>query len=126
MFTHRKSALHSSPFPLPERIPAPRPSLLFPSLLSPLQFFPHIYARTVSGENDHDPWCIYNNHHLQLFSSCMFLAGAVAAPLAGHVTRALGRKVIWICGGGAARPDASSHGVLRCCSRRALWVFSMQ
>ncbi|GAB4817109.1 hypothetical protein N2152v2_004155 [Parachlorella kessleri] len=55
-------------------------------------FFPDILERTTTSAQDSDPWCVYNNHSLQLFSSCMFLAGAFAAIPAGHITRVLGRK----------------------------------
>lgn len=54
----------------------------------------------------------YNNHHLQLFSSCMFLAGAVMAVPAGHITRAVGRKVRTA----AATSRAAHH------SKRACWL----
>ncbi|GAB4813246.1 hypothetical protein N2152v2_000292, partial [Parachlorella kessleri] len=60
------------------------------------KFFPEIYDRTVAGEGDVNPYCVYNNHQLQLFSSSMFLSGAIMAIPAGHITRACGRKITMI------------------------------
>ena len=57
------------------------------------EFFPDIYARTASGAGDDDPWCKFHDHRLQLFSSVMFLSGAVVALPAGYAARAYGRKV---------------------------------
>jgi MFS family permease len=62
------------------------------------QFFPDIYAKTISGERQ-DPYCKFHDMRLQLFSAVMFLSGAVIALPAGHAARMFGRKVTMLVSG---------------------------
>ena len=52
------------------------------------RFFPH----TLSLPETASPWCKFDDHLLQLFTSCLFLAGAVAAMAGSWTSRRYGRK----------------------------------
>ena len=59
------------------------------------KFFPDVYARSEappSGESD--PYCVYNDVYLQLFSSSLFLAGMFITLPASYVCRRYGRKPV--------------------------------
>ena len=72
-------------------------------------FFPEIYEHTTRQHQGGDPYCIYADHRLQLYSASMFLSGAVCALPAGYITRALGRKVSEGGPPGCARIHARIH-----------------
>ncbi|PSC76169.1 H(+) hexose cotransporter 2 [Micractinium conductrix] len=63
------------------------------------QFFPEIYARSISGAPEVDPYCKFHDTRLQLFSAIMFLSGAVVAVPAGAAARMFGRKVSMLSSG---------------------------
>lgn len=63
------------------------------------QFFPDIYARTVSGMGDTNAYCKFHDMRLQLFSAIMFLSGAVVAVPAGYAARVFGRKISMLVSG---------------------------
>lgn len=46
-----------------------------------------------------DPWCKFNDHMLQLFTSCLFLAGGFAAIVGSWTCRRYGRKATMMAGG---------------------------
>ncbi|KAF6250807.1 sugar carrier protein A [Scenedesmus sp. NREL 46B-D3] len=46
-----------------------------------------------------DPFCKYNDTMLQLFTSCLFLSGAVAAMVGAYTCRRFGRKATMVAGG---------------------------
>lgn len=48
-----------------------------------------------------DPWCKFNDHMLQLFTSCLFLAGGFAAIVGSWTCRRYGRKATMMAGGAA-------------------------
>jgi MFS family permease len=52
------------------------------------RFFPDTLTLPESSSN----WCIFDNHLLQLFTSCLFLAGAAAAMGGSWTSRRYGRK----------------------------------
>jgi sugar porter (SP) family MFS transporter len=46
-----------------------------------------------------DPWCKFNDHMLQLFTSCLFLAGGFAALVGSWTCKRFGRKATMMAGG---------------------------
>jgi MFS transporter, SP family, sugar:H+ symporter len=63
------------------------------------KFFPDVYARTELGEENTNPYCTYNDHVLQLFTSSLFLAGLFISFPASFITRKKGRKVTMVFAG---------------------------
>lgn len=57
------------------------------------RFFAHGHAP------DTDPFCKYNDHMIQLFTSCLFLAGAAAAMVGSCTCKHYGRKATMVAGG---------------------------
>ena len=59
------------------------------------KFFPEVQLqhdqterdRAAGGTRDSNPYCQYDNQALQWFTSCLFVAGVVAALPAGWCTR---------------------------------------
>jgi MFS family permease len=51
------------------------------------------------GHGNTDPFCKYDDHILQLFTSCLFLAGAVAAIIGSWTCKRYGRKATMMAGG---------------------------
>jgi MFS family permease len=45
------------------------------------------------------PYCKYDDHIVQLFVSCLFIAGAVGAVIASHTSTAYGRRITLMWGG---------------------------
>jgi hypothetical protein len=45
-----------------------------------------------------DPFCKFDDHMLQLFTSCLFLAGAVAAMIGSWTCKRYGRKATMVAG----------------------------
>lgn len=48
-----------------------------------------------------DPWCKFNDHMLQLFTSCLFLAGGVAAIVGSWTCKrwvGTAGRLYWACG----------------------------
>lgn len=60
------------------------------------KFFPDVYEAEQAGVGNTSPYCTYNSHSLQFFTSALFLAGMVTSPFASIVTRMLGRKLAMI------------------------------
>lgn len=60
-------------------------------------FFPEMLE--THGNADTDPFCKYNDHILQLFTSCLFLAGMVAAMYGSYTCKRYGRKATMMAGG---------------------------
>jgi hypothetical protein len=60
-------------------------------------FFPHMLNESTST----DPFCKFDDHLLQLFTSCLFLAGAVAAVIGSVTCKRYGRKATMVAGEGA-------------------------
>ena len=58
-------------------------------------FFPHM----LEGVESTDPFCKYDDHMLQLFTSSLFLAGAVAAMVGSYTCKRYGRKATMAAGG---------------------------
>ncbi|KAK9919065.1 hypothetical protein WJX75_009114 [Coccomyxa subellipsoidea] len=56
------------------------------------KFFPDVYAHVQSHDEGNNAYCKYNNQGLQLFTSCLFIAGMVGGLIGGYTTRALGRR----------------------------------
>eukprot|EP00775_Hariotina_reticulata_P001911 gene1911-2244_t len=52
-----------------------------------------------SHDGGNDPFCKYDDHLLQLFTSCLFLAGAVAAIVGSYTCRRFGRRPTMMAGG---------------------------
>lgn len=59
-------------------------------------FAARFFAHHVAGD---DPFCKYNDQMLQLFTSCLFLSGAVAAMVGSYTCKRYGRKATMIAGG---------------------------
>jgi MFS family permease len=58
--------------------------------------FVSLALQHVSGD---DAFCKYNDVLLQLFTSCLFLSGLVAALVGSYTCRRFGRKATMIAGG---------------------------
>jgi len=58
-------------------------------------FFPHMLNEDNTSS---DPFCKYDDHLLQLFTSCLFLAGAVAAIIGSWTCKRFGRKATMMAG----------------------------
>lgn len=59
------------------------------------QFFPDL----LNPPADSSAYCKYNDHTLQVFTSSLYLAGAVAAIIGGYTCNKLGRRVTMMAGG---------------------------
>ena len=55
----------------------------------------------LTGEQSTDPFCKFDDHMLQLFTSSLFLAGAVAAMVGSYTCKRFGRKSTMAAGGAA-------------------------
>ncbi|KAI3425243.1 hypothetical protein D9Q98_009011 [Chlorella vulgaris] len=66
-----------------------------------IKFFPGVYEEKNSPENLNNlsPYCVFDDQLLALFTSSLFIAGMVAAPVASYFTRRFGRKVTMLIGG---------------------------
>eukprot|EP00252_Welwitschia_mirabilis_P001816 TRINITY_DN1174_c0_g1_i3.p1 TRINITY_DN1174_c0_g1~~TRINITY_DN1174_c0_g1_i3.p1 ORF type:complete len:390 (+),score=-11.57 TRINITY_DN1174_c0_g1_i3:678-1847(+) len=62
------------------------------------KFFPEVY-RTKHSQSKESNYCKYDNQHLAMFTSSLYLAGLVASLGASPVTRNFGRKITIITGG---------------------------
>ncbi len=51
------------------------------------KFFPDVYAHVKSKDEGNNAYCKYNNQGLQLFTSCLFIAGMVGGLIGGYTTR---------------------------------------
>lgn len=51
------------------------------------KFFPDVYAHVQSPDDGSNAYCKYNNQGLQLFTSCLFIAGMVGGLIGGYTTR---------------------------------------
>ena len=63
------------------------------------KFFPDTYAKKQAAADDYNPYCVFDDQILALFTSSLFLAGMVMAPIASVTTRKLGRKFTMLMGG---------------------------
>ncbi|XP_047180764.1 sugar transport protein 13-like [Vigna umbellata] len=63
------------------------------------EFFPEVYIRTVEEKELESNYCKYDNEKLQLFTSCLYLAGLTATFLASHITRKQGRRATMLIAG---------------------------
>ncbi|PSC74048.1 H(+) hexose cotransporter 2 isoform B [Micractinium conductrix] len=63
------------------------------------EFFPSVYESKQADVDNHSPYCTFNDQGLALFTSSLFLAGMLCAPVASVVTRKKGRKVTMLCAG---------------------------
>ncbi|KAH1190959.1 Sugar transport protein 13 [Glycine max] len=63
------------------------------------EFFPEVYRKTVEEEELDSNYCKYDNEKLQLFTSCLYLAGLMATFLASHITRRQGRRATMLISG---------------------------
>jgi MFS family permease len=61
-------------------------------------FFPHMAAHAASAKAS-DPFCKYDDHMLQLFTSSLFLAAAIAAMFGSWTCNKYGRKATMVAGG---------------------------
>lgn len=74
-----------------------------------------------------DPWCKFNDHMLQLFTSCLFLAGGVAAMVGSWTCKRYGRKATMMAGGacfliGTALVTFAMHMVMLVLGRIVLGI----
>jgi MFS transporter, SP family, sugar:H+ symporter len=91
------------------------------------KFFPGVFCRVYDcskpiPENflneESDPYCKYEDHMLQLFTSSLFLAGMVSSIVAGWVTRRAGRRAtmaaagVMFCAGAALTAGAQAVSML--------------
>ncbi|XBH79086.1 hypothetical protein VPH35_105143 [Triticum aestivum] len=60
-------------------------------------FFPEILRKMSNAKQD--TYCIFDSQLLNTFVSSFYLAGMLASPIAGHLTRTLGRKNSMLIGG---------------------------
>ncbi len=51
------------------------------------KFFPDVYAHVQSPDDGSNAYCKYNNQGLQLFTSCLFIAGMIGGLIGGYTTR---------------------------------------
>jgi len=63
------------------------------------EFFPKVYRKTVEEEELDSNYCKYDNEKLQLFTSCLYLAGLIATFFASHITRRQGRRATMLISG---------------------------
>ncbi|KAK7391043.1 hypothetical protein VNO78_19349 [Psophocarpus tetragonolobus] len=63
------------------------------------EFFPEVYRKTVEEKEVESNYCKYDNEKLQLFTSCLYLAGLTATLFASHVTRRQGRRATMLMAG---------------------------
>lgn len=63
------------------------------------EFFPEVYKKTVEEKELDSNYCKYNNEKLQLFTSCLYLAGLTATLFASHVTQRQGRRATMLIAG---------------------------
>jgi len=63
------------------------------------EFFPEVYRKTVEEKVVDSNYCKYDNEKLQLFTSCLYLAGLTATFLASHITRKQGRRATMLIAG---------------------------
>lgn len=63
------------------------------------EFFPEVYRKTVEEEELDSNYCKYDNEKLQLFTSCLYLAGLIATFFASHITRRQGRRATMLISG---------------------------
>ncbi|CAJ1977235.1 unnamed protein product [Sphenostylis stenocarpa] len=64
------------------------------------EFFPEVYRKTVEEkEVASNNYCKYDNEKLQLFTSCLYLAGLIATFLASDITRKQGRRATMLIAG---------------------------
>ncbi|PSC76673.1 H(+) hexose cotransporter 2 [Micractinium conductrix] len=64
-----------------------------------LKFFPEVYERHHGPEaQTTDPYCVYDDQNLQIFTSSLFLAGLFASLFAAKITQTFGRKITMTVG----------------------------
>ncbi|KAK7280151.1 hypothetical protein RJT34_25213 [Clitoria ternatea] len=63
------------------------------------KFFPEVYRRTVEKKELESNYCKYDNEKLQLFTSCLYIAGLTATLFASYSTRRVGRRVTMMIAG---------------------------
>ena len=71
------------------------------------------------------PYCKYDDHIVQLFVSCLFIAGAVGAVIGSHTSTAHGRRVTLMWGGicffiGSILQATAVHVAMLICGRLCL------
>lgn len=74
-----------------------------------------LFLSILQHSSGSDPWCKFNDHMLQLFTSCLFLAGGVAAIVGswtckrwvGTAGACAGRVAGWLAGWHAGLPHSS-------------------
>lgn len=64
-----------------------------------IKFFPGVYDKKELAKESNDPYCTFDDQLLALFTSSLFIAGMLMAPVASIVTRRRGRKVTMLMGG---------------------------
>ncbi|TKY51134.1 Sugar transport protein 13 [Spatholobus suberectus] len=63
------------------------------------KFFPEVYKKTVEEKEVDSNYCKYDNEKLQLFTSCLYLAGLTATFFASYITRKQGRRATMLIAG---------------------------
>eukprot|EP00887_Chlorella_sp_A99_P004783 scaffold4.g4783.t1 len=64
-----------------------------------MQFFPEVYNRNHGPEaQSTNPYCVYDDQKLQIFTSLLFLAGLFSSLFAAKVTQRFGRKLTMTVG----------------------------
>ncbi|KAL4419849.1 hypothetical protein ABPG75_006947 [Micractinium tetrahymenae] len=64
-----------------------------------VKFFPGVYEKKQADAGNHSPYCTFDDQLLALFTSSLFIAGMVMAPVASTVTRKYGRRASMMMGG---------------------------
>ncbi|KAE9611253.1 hypothetical protein Lal_00011851 [Lupinus albus] len=63
------------------------------------KFFGDVYRKTVEEKGVDSNYCKYDSEGLQLFTSCLYLAGLTATLVASYTTRIMGRRVTMLIAG---------------------------
>lgn len=57
------------------------------------KFFPDVYYHVTGHDEGSNAYCKYNNQGLQLFTSCLFIAGMIGGIIGGYTTRSSGLTI---------------------------------
>ena len=79
--------MHPSPIPVLPRQQLTPSSLCPAPPPAPPAVFPSIYEAEQAASGSTNPYCVYNNQMLSLFTSSLFIAGLLMAPVASWITR---------------------------------------
>lgn len=77
------------------------------------KFFPKVYRKEELNVGSTNQYCKFNDPILTLFTSSLYLAALVASIFASKVTRACGRRLSMLLGGGLFLVGALINGFAR-------------